>query len=91
MIPFLLAAAAVAVLCWPSKRSDSGALLFPPAVLPPPPVPPAPPHRGVSYESALRALSQVRSRLAATESLSEKERAAVDVLTLALVNGSDSE
>lgn len=89
MIPFLLAAAAVVVLCWPSKRQDSGSLLFPPAVLPPPPAPPAP--RGVSYEAALRSLSQVRSRLAATESLSEKERAAVDTLTLALVNGSDSE
>ena len=90
MIAFLLAAAAVLVLCWPSPRKDGGGLLFPPAVMPPPPAPPAPP-RGGSYETALRSLSQVRSRLSATQSLDDKARAAVDVLTLALVNGSDAE
>lgn len=91
MISFLLAAAVVVVLCWPAKKPAG--LLFPPSILPPPPAPPAPPAppRGVSYESSLRALAQVRARLAATESLTDKERGAVDTLTLALVNGSGTE
>jgi hypothetical protein len=92
MISLLLAAAVVVVLCWPQAKPVAG-LLFPASVLPPPPAPPAPPAqpRGVSYEAALRALAQVRSRLAATQSLTDKERAAVDALTLALVNGSGDE
>lgn len=52
---------------------------------------PAPKPRHATYAEAIAALSAVRGRLAATESLAEKERAAVDALTLALVNGSDHE
>jgi hypothetical protein len=43
----------------------------------------------VSYQAAVGHLAHVRSRLLDTEGLDEPQRAAIDVLTLALVNGSD--
>lgn len=49
------------------------------------------PRTHAAYADAIAALSAVRGRLLATESLTDKERAAVDTLTLALVNGSDRE
>jgi hypothetical protein len=42
-----------------------------------------------SYQSAIANLAAVRFRLRATERLGEEQRKAVDVLTLALVDGSD--
>jgi hypothetical protein len=75
-----LALAAAAVALWPMRA----------AALPfrlPAPVVPSPAHAG--YADAIQALSVVRGRLLATELLGDKERAAVDALTLALVNGSD--
>jgi hypothetical protein len=45
--------------------------------------------KGVSYQAAVGHLAHVRSRLLDTGSLDEPQRAAIDVLTLALVNGSD--
>ena len=42
-----------------------------------------------TYEDAIHSLANVRLRLLSTEQLSEAQRAAVDTITLALVNGSD--
>ena len=42
-----------------------------------------------SFRDAIEALSQVRSRIVATEHLAEAQKQAIDVLTLALVDGSD--
>lgn len=42
-----------------------------------------------TYEDAIHSLANVRLRLLSTEQLSEAQRAAVDAITLALVNGSD--
>lgn len=47
--------------------------------------------RHATYEDSIRAISAVRGRLLATDLLGEKERGAVDALTLALVAGSDHE
>lgn len=85
MITLFLAAAAalVAFTPWVSATlPPAGMGLRLPAPKPP---------RHAGYAEAIAALSVVRGRLAATESLSDKERAAVDALTLALVNGSDHE
>lgn len=88
MITLALAAASAVVLAWPmleaARASRPGAFRLPlgrPAAAP----------RHARYADAIHALSIVRGRLVATESLAEKERAAVDSLTLALVNGSDRE
>jgi hypothetical protein len=42
-----------------------------------------------SYEQAILRLADVRSRLVATQALGDDQRKAIDVLTLALVDGSD--
>lgn len=42
-----------------------------------------------SYQAAIGQLAQVRLRLVATKHLSDDQRKAIDVLTLALVDGSD--
>jgi hypothetical protein len=44
---------------------------------------------GVTYEQAILRLAEVRSRLIATKALGDDQRKAIDVLTLALVDGSD--
>jgi hypothetical protein len=44
---------------------------------------------GVTYEQAILRLADVRSRLVATKALGDDQRKAIDVLTLALVDGSD--
>jgi hypothetical protein len=51
------------------------------------PAKPAP--AGVTYEQAILRLAEVRSRLIATKALGDDQRKAIDVLTLALVDGSD--
>lgn len=75
-----LALAAAAVAFWP-MRSAAFALRLPAQASP------SPAHAG--YADAIHALAAVRGRLLATELLGDKERAAVDTITLALVNGSD--
>jgi hypothetical protein len=80
MMTLFLAVAAAAAAFWPASRGLSIPAAFAPRQNP-----------HATYEDAIRALSHVRGRLLATESLAEKERAAVDALTLALVNGSDRE
>lgn len=78
MVTLVLAAGAAAAMLWPML---SAARL--------PRLPATRQH--ATYSDAIAALSAVRGRLLATEALAEKERAAVDTLTLALVNGSDRE
>lgn len=45
--------------------------------------------RGPSYKQAIDNLAAVRMRLRATDCLHDDQKAAIDVLTLALVDGSD--
>jgi len=51
--------------------------------------PAAKPKSAVVYEASLHALAICRSRIASTDLLDEKAKAAIDTLTLALVAGSD--
>jgi hypothetical protein len=50
---------------------------------------PVVPAAGVGYEDALLHLSAVRNRLKVTEHLGDDQKKAIDILTLALVDGSD--
>jgi hypothetical protein len=79
MITAILALSAIAAALWPS-RAVAPDLFSTPA---------AAGIAGGTYEGAIRALATVRNRLLATGSLTDKERSAVDALTLALVGGSD--
>jgi len=47
------------------------------------------PRAGVTYQSAMTCLANVRRRLLDTKQLDDKVKAAIDTLTLALVAGSD--
>ena len=49
-----------------------------------------PPHLAPTYQSAIADLAHVRLRLVQTKALDETARKAIDVLTLALVAGSDA-
>lgn len=53
------------------------------------PVAPDEPAAWPSYHDALLALSAVRARLVATDTLGDDQKRAVEVLTLALVQGGD--
>jgi hypothetical protein len=44
---------------------------------------------GIGYSRAIAALSEVRLRLIKTSRLGDDQKKAIDVLTLALVDGSD--
>lgn len=72
------AVAACVVLLWPSqvKIGLLQSLVSRPASAP-------------SYRSCIDSLAQVRRRLLLTDSVDEKTKAAIETLTLALVNGSD--
>lgn len=75
-------AAALAVAAWPKLRTIASGVKWPSM--------PAPKAAGVSFQAAISALSVVRSRIVATgASNSEGVTKAVEVLTLALVEGSD--
>lgn len=56
---------------------------------PPAPVKPLDEVVAPSYRDAIWHLSQVRFRLRATGALSDDQKQAIDILTLALVDGSD--
>ncbi len=71
-----LLAAAAAICLWP-KFPAGGIRLKAAKALP-------------TYEDAIHSLANVRLRLLSTEQLSEAQRAAVDTITLAIVNGSDA-
>jgi hypothetical protein len=49
-----------------------------------------PQHLAPTYQSAIADLAHVRLRLVQTKALDDKTKAAIDVLTLALVAGSDA-
>ena len=49
-----------------------------------------PPHLAPTYQSAIADLAHVRLRLVQTKALDETAKKAIDVLTLALVAGSDA-
>jgi hypothetical protein len=84
MITLILAAAAALVALWPAVPAAGAVSIRLPQLQPRP-------RRHAGYADALQALSNVRGRLLATDSLAEQERAAVNALTLALINGSDRE
>lgn len=91
MITFFALAAAAAVLLWPSKTSPSKAL--PSLTVPSAPAPAMPhpaPASQPTYQAAIAALAEVRTRLNRTERLGDKESQAIDTITLALVAGSDA-
>jgi hypothetical protein len=92
MITALLFVAAAAVAFWPLSKPAPSVFNAPPSNTPEP-VPPAPPAaaRRPTFRQAIDSLAYVRGRLVATEGLDEKAKAAIDVLTLALVAGSDKE
>lgn len=87
-----LGGAAAVVALWPQVTSVASkvlkALRRPSPLVPIIPVTP-PPAEAVTFESAVHNLALVRSRLLATTLLAEEQRKAIDVLTLALVAGSD--
>jgi hypothetical protein len=91
MIALILLGAAVAVALWPTP--PAGGRLLPVPGRPSTPAAPAPPTavKRPDFRSAIDSLAYVRSRLSATDSLDDKAKAAIDVLTLALVAGSDAE
>jgi hypothetical protein len=76
---FLLAAAA-AVALWPLAADR-------PAFSLPTPAPKAPGH--ATCREALELVVEIRERLQATETLDDKAKAAIETITLSLVNGSE--
>jgi len=87
MIPALLVVAAVAVVLWPSPKPPSRPIG--PADLHPP-EPPRPTHP--TYQSAMAALALVRRRILAVEGdVPQDAGNAIEVITHALVAGSDHE
>jgi hypothetical protein len=77
LLQTLAAIAGVGVLVAPALPSALALLTRKPA-------PSAP-----TYEQAILRLADVRSRLVATKTLGDDQKKAIDVLTLALVDGSD--
>jgi hypothetical protein len=92
MITVLCFVAAAVVAFWPLAKSAPSLLEAAPAG-PADPAPPAPPAaaRRPTFRQAIDSLAYVRGRLAVTEGLDDKAKAAIDTLTLALVAGSDKE
>lgn len=90
MITSILVLAAAGLLLWPtgSKPEQISLPGLPPLIVPPP-SPPASP--AASFPSALSSLWKVRAQLKATGHLTEPEREAISLLTLALVAGSSDE
>lgn len=85
-IQYLAAIGAVLVALWPQLKQAGGWLASKTAV----PLPSVPSSRPIpSYSEAIGDLASVRLRLLDTGVLDEEQRKAIDVLTLALVDGSD--
>ena len=78
--------AALVVLLYPQPKPPTSSLLT--AAVMPPPASVATPKPG-SFREAVDALAVVRGRLVATEKLDESAAKAIDIITLALVSGSD--
>lgn len=88
----VIGAVAAAVALWPQVQAVAVRVLSmvkrPSPLVPIAPVLPQP-AEAVGFESAVHNLALVRSRLLSTAMLAEEQRKAIDVLTLALVAGSD--
>lgn len=87
MVTVLLIAAVAAAILWPSPQA-SDPLEFDLGIKP---ATPKPARTAPSYPSAIESLSVVRKRLAHTSHLTDQEREAISLLTLALVSGSEDE
>lgn len=83
-LQYVAAIAAVAVALWPQLKQAYAYLLD--RVPAPSPTSGRP---SLSYTEAINHLASVRRRLIDTAALDEEQRKAIDVLTLALVDGSD--
>ena len=81
----LVAAAAALVAAWPLVKNAIVWL----AARRPLPLPPAAAAIKPTYSDAINDLQSVRSRLLRTGCLAQDQKNAIDVLTLALVDGSD--
>lgn len=91
-IQALAGLAGLVVLLWPALPAAAEWVrvnLKKPVSPPVRPVVPDEPVAGPSYHDALLALSAVRARLVATDTLGDDQKRAVEVLTLALVQGGD--
>lgn len=88
IIQYACAAAAVAVAAWPQIRDAVTHMLSDDPNVPPP----KPLDQAVSpnYQMAISHLAAVRLRLLHTDHLEDDQKKAIDILTLALVDGSDS-
>lgn len=84
---YAILAAAAALLFWPNNRRAERVSTPSPSPFDIPSA--AKSHPG--YQASIMALTLVRQRLIATDSLSDEEKVAIDTLTLSLVAGSDRE
>lgn len=85
---YLAGAVALGIFLWPLLPAIiRGVFLFFDG--PPRPVKPLDEVVAPNYRDAIWHLAQVRFRLRVTQKLDEDQRRAIDVLTLALVDGSD--
>lgn len=86
---YLAAAAGLGVILWPMLPGLLRSVFF---LLdgPAPPVKPLDDVVAPNYRDAIYHLSQVRFRLRATQRFDDDQKRAIDILTLALVDGSDS-
>lgn len=92
MIGYLQVAAAVGAVgaaFWPTVSHAVSAWLTARSVNVPAPDQVVPSQKAPSYRDSIFFLSEVRRRLLATETLDDSRKKAIDVLTLALVDGSD--
>jgi hypothetical protein len=79
MIVWILIAAAAVTLLWPVKKSPADFL----------PLPKQKKVENHGYIEAVSSLQVVRQRLASTQALDADEAEAINILTLALVKGSE--
>jgi hypothetical protein len=84
MIYVVLLGGAAALLFGPSAWKAR------PVILGPSEAATKPPHLAPTNQTAIADLAHVRLRLVQTKALDDKTKAAIDVLTLALVAGSDA-
>lgn len=83
-LQYVAAVAAVVVALWPQLKQAGAWLVSRVPSLPESPARPVP-----TYAEAINQLAMVRLRLLETQALEDDQRKAIDILTLALVDGSD--
>lgn len=87
MITYALIAAAAVLFLWPSSKPRERQ----PVKSPSPFDLPVQAKGHPAYQLSIMALTLVRQRLIATDSLADDQKKAIDTLTLSLVAGSDRE